>query len=103
MHNDHEETCGQEYQLLINQQPTGTPQEWRVLLLNATPCILSNIKLECKDFQSRIAIDPKLILKQGDVCIVKSGHSINPQDSLHFVYSWDEKFPFKVANESLAC
>ncbi|KAK1414355.1 hypothetical protein QVD17_30099 [Tagetes erecta] len=97
-------TCGQEeYKLTIHQEPTGAPQEWSVTLINETPCVIWNVKLDCKEFQSRIDIDPKVVMKQGDLCVVKGGQRINSQESLRFVYAWDNQFPFKLAEQSIAC
>lgn len=59
--------------------------------------------LDCKGFQSRIEIDPKIILKQVDVCIVNDDQQMRPGDSLHFVYAWENQFPFKLAEQHLEC
>ncbi|KAL8223710.1 hypothetical protein R6Q57_019185 [Mikania cordata] len=88
---------------MIAQEPTGAPEEWTVALINASPCIIWNVKLDCKEFQSRKQIDPKILLKQGDLCMVKGGQRMNPQESLHFVYASENQFPFKLAEQSIAC
>ncbi|KAJ9550424.1 hypothetical protein OSB04_014469 [Centaurea solstitialis] len=96
--------CGDEqYQLTIHQEPTSTSKEWSVTLENLTPCVILNVKLDCKGFQSRTTIDPKIILKQDDLCIVNGGERINPGQSLHFLYISEQQFPFKLADQSVAC
>ncbi|KAJ9550429.1 hypothetical protein OSB04_014474 [Centaurea solstitialis] len=97
------DVCGDEqYQLTIHQEPTSTSKEWSVTLENHTPCVILNVKLDCKGFQSRTTIDPKIILKQDDLCIVNGGERINPGQSLHFLYISEQQFPFKLADQSVA-
>ncbi|KAI3736383.1 hypothetical protein L6452_15922 [Arctium lappa] len=93
----------EDYQLTIHQEPTSTAKEWSVTLENPTPCVIWNVKLDCKGFQSGTHIDPKIILKQGDLCIVNGGQRINPHDSLHFLYILEQQFPFKLVDQSIAC
>ncbi|KAK1414354.1 hypothetical protein QVD17_30098 [Tagetes erecta] len=95
---------GQGFDLTIRQEARGTAQgEWDVTLENASPCVILNAYLDCTGFQSRRDIDPKVILKQGDACIVNDGQRINPSESLRFVYAWEDRFPFKLLNQSVAC
>ncbi|KAL4558362.1 hypothetical protein LXL04_036561 [Taraxacum kok-saghyz] len=96
--------CDQvELTLTIHQDATSEPQQWNVAIENATPCVIFATKLDCKGFQSRIEIDPKVILKQGDFCIVNGGKPMKPKDSLHFVYASENQFPFKVVKVSASC
>ncbi|KAI3815070.1 hypothetical protein L1987_14724 [Smallanthus sonchifolius] len=86
---------GQDFNLTIRQDPTSAPGEWGVTLENASPCVILQAYLDCKGFQSQREIDSKVILKQGDACIVNKGERMNPRDSRHFVYAWE--------NQSIAC
>ena len=97
------EACSLDLTLTINQEPTGAPQEWKVTIVNPTPCVIWNAKLDCKGFQSHIEVDPNVVLKQGDVCIVNGGKRINPQASLSFTYAWDNQFSFRIAEQSVSC
>ncbi|MFS8032578.1 hypothetical protein Hanom_Chr17g01559411 [Helianthus anomalus] len=94
---------GQDFNLSIRQEQTTTPGEWDVTLENTSPCVILNAYLDCKGFQSHREIDPTVILKQGDVCIVNGGQRMNPSDSLHFIYAWETQFAFKLLNQSIAC
>ncbi|MFS8026713.1 hypothetical protein Hanom_Chr16g01489921 [Helianthus anomalus] len=91
---------GQDFNLAIHQVPTRASGEWDVTLENTGPCVILEAYLDCKGFQSHIEIDPKVIVKQGDVCIVQR---IYPRNSLHFIYTWETQFPFKLLNQSIAC
>ncbi|CAI9260196.1 unnamed protein product [Lactuca saligna] len=92
-----------EYNLTIHQEASSAPHEWNVAIENTTPCVIFDAKLDCKGFQSGTKIDPKVILNEDDLCIINGGQQINPQESLHFVYSWESEFPFKLVHQSIAC
>lgn len=91
------------FNLTIHQEPTGVLDEWNVTVENASPCVIVRAYLDCKGFQSHIEIDPKVLLKQGDACIVNDDQQMHPKVSIHFVYAWESQFPFKLLNQSIAC
>ena len=79
--------------LTIHQQATSEPHQWHVAIENATPCVIFHAKLDCKGFQSLTEIDPNVILKEGDFCIINAGKPMKPKDILQFVYA-SEKMSF---------
>nr|GEY85742.1 hypothetical protein [Tanacetum cinerariifolium]GEY98654.1 hypothetical protein [Tanacetum cinerariifolium] len=97
------EACSLDLTLTINQERTAAPNVWKVRIVNTTPCVIWNAKTDCTGFQSHIEIDPDVILKQGDVCIVNGGKPFHPQERVLFDYAWDYQFPFKMAEQSVSC
>ncbi|KAL4588922.1 hypothetical protein LXL04_001822 [Taraxacum kok-saghyz] len=91
-----------ELTLTIHQEETSEPHQWNVAIENATPFVISDTKLECKGFQSLTEIDPNVILKQCDFCIVNARRPMKPKDILQFVYASENQFPLKMQPSPLS-
>ena len=91
----------------ISQSSTGagieTKLEWKVIINNDSPCIISDLKLDCAGFQTVKRVDPSILSKSGSVCLVNSGGPINPHAKLSFTYAWENSFPFKELYCQSAC
>ncbi|XP_014512919.1 uncharacterized protein LOC106771452 [Vigna radiata var. radiata] len=70
----------------------GGQPEWNVTVINNCSCQQSQIKLSCKGFQSSESIDPSILSKEGDNCILISGNPMKGFDTVNFSYAWDPPF-----------
>ncbi|XP_073223477.1 uncharacterized protein [Cicer arietinum] len=68
--------------------------EWNVLVTNNCICSQSQIKLACKGFQSVQKIDPLILSKNGDNCLLSNGHILVDSDREAFTYAWDTPYLF---------
>lgn len=50
--------------------------------------------INCKGFQSSMPIDPTVLKKQGDNCLLFNGHALSGGDGNQFAYAWDSAFNF---------
>jgi hypothetical protein len=50
--------------------------------------------INCKGFQSSMPIDPIVLKKQGDNCLLFNGHALSGGDGNQFAYAWDSAFNF---------
>ncbi|WJX10918.1 hypothetical protein P8452_01588 [Trifolium repens] len=83
--------------LQIVQRQQGQVQgksQWIVSVINHCNCPQSQIVLSCRGFQTVEGINPTILAKQGDNCLLYNGHALNPNDIDEFAYAWDPSFPF---------
>ncbi|GAV60549.1 hypothetical protein CFOL_v3_04079, partial [Cephalotus follicularis] len=73
------------------QEVRGVP-EWRVTVYNTCHCTIKQVKLRCQGFKSAEAVDPKILLPQGDLCLVNNGLPLTASSSVSFSYAWDPPF-----------
>ncbi|CAK7329553.1 unnamed protein product [Dovyalis caffra] len=73
------------------RQISGKP-EWNVTVVNNCQCAQSQIKLSCMGFQTVENIDPSILVKQGDACLLINGNSLEKSASVKFSYAWDPPF-----------
>ncbi|KAK7393089.1 hypothetical protein VNO78_21541 [Psophocarpus tetragonolobus] len=69
----------------------GKPQ-WNVVVYNHCKCTQSQIRLSCKGFQSTERVDPSILSKQGDTCLLINGNSLKGSATVRFSYAWDPPF-----------
>ncbi|WJX17366.1 hypothetical protein P8452_07295 [Trifolium repens] len=67
---------------------------WVVSVTNHCNCPQSQILLSCRGFQTVEGINPTILAKQGDNCLLFNGHTLNLTDIDQFEYAWDPSFPF---------
>ncbi|KAK7295555.1 hypothetical protein RJT34_18465 [Clitoria ternatea] len=93
--------------LSISQQGTGNwahgMPELKVSVTNNCECSQSQVKLNCKGFQTYKAEDPSILSISGDVCLLKSGQPISPKETVQFLYAWDPQFPFQPLSSVSQC
>ena len=90
--------------ITILQDNMGTPQSWSVILENQCDCVLMNIKLACKGFQSETKINPSTLYYDGDFCIINNLLPIYPRDRINFLYArLAGRYPFQLAGQTQAC
>ncbi|KAI6681421.1 hypothetical protein NL676_035302 [Syzygium grande] len=75
---------------IVKQKP-----EWNVTISLGCPCIITNINLAWPGFRSVGHIDPLVLEKMGDECLINGGRSV--RNPIGFSYTWDESYPFKIA------
>ncbi|KAF5743335.1 hypothetical protein HS088_TW09G01402 [Tripterygium wilfordii] len=63
--------------------------EWTVTVTNNCICAQSRIILYCGGFQSVEHVNPAILNKQGDNCILVHGTSLPASASVTFSYAWD--------------
>ena len=83
---------------LIHDKP-----EWNTTITNRTPCSYQNLTLACNGFQTVEEVDPSIMAKMGDECLINNGQPVYPFTSLNFTYAWDTSFPFKLVYSQMAC
>ncbi|KVH96325.1 hypothetical protein Ccrd_001587 [Cynara cardunculus var. scolymus] len=83
----------------------GTPQSWSVTLENlCNGCVISNVKLTCKGFQSDTKINPDTLYYDGDLCIINNLQPIYPGDRITFLYGRASgQYPFQLTAQREAC
>ncbi|GAV60548.1 hypothetical protein CFOL_v3_04078 [Cephalotus follicularis] len=93
--------------LLIRQTPSGgkveAKPEFEVSVLNECPCLQGNIILACNGFQSVKHIDPLVLVKSGNECLLNNGSSLGPFGMQTFSYAWDSLFPFDPVSSKIDC
>jgi hypothetical protein len=57
-------------------------------------CDQSQIMLSCNGFQSFEGVDPLILKKIGDNCLLYNGHLLSPRNIDVFAYASDSSFPF---------
>lgn len=67
---------------------------WRVEVINNCICDQSQIMLSCNGFQSFEGVDPLILKKIGDNCLLYNGHLLSPRNIDVFAYASDSSFPF---------
>ncbi|KAI3442178.1 uncharacterized protein J3R85_001499 [Psidium guajava] len=74
---------------VVQQKP-----EWKVTINKNCPCAILNASLVCPGFQTVEPIDPSVMHKQGDGCLLNRGEPII--QPISFSYAWDDSYPFKI-------
>lgn len=78
--------------------------ERKVMIINRCPCAVSEVKLNCTDFQTYKTEDPSILNKISDnVCLLKDGSSISTDEHVDFLYAWDPPFPFQPISFKQSC
>lgn len=78
--------------------------EWRVVIYNnCNKCSMRNLAMTCAGFQSAPAVDPALVLKSGDTCLINGGRPILRSSSFTFYYVWDTTFEWEPVSGSVEC
>jgi hypothetical protein len=84
--------------LQISQSKTGVliqgKPQWRVTIVNHCNCVQSQITFSCGGFQTAESIDPLILKKQGNTCLLFNGHGLAYNNKDAFTYSWDAPFNF---------
>nr|XP_027188883.1 protein TAPETUM DETERMINANT 1-like isoform X2 [Cicer arietinum] len=77
---------------------------WSVNITNNCICTQSQLKLNCKGFQTYLSVDPEILGDpSNDECLVNQGEPIYYAKPLNFAYAWDPKFPFQPIYSKIAC
>lgn len=77
-------------------------QELNVTIANECSCAQSNLKLDCRGFQSRKPVDPSILKVSGNVCLVNGGKPIL-EGAVEFSYAWDTPFSFDPISSLISC
>ncbi|KAG6591555.1 hypothetical protein SDJN02_13258 [Cucurbita argyrosperma subsp. argyrosperma] len=70
----------------------GGQPEWNVQVINNCDCPQKQIVLSCPGFQTVEPVDPSIVSKQGDACLLINGGIVQPGSSVQFSYAWDPPF-----------
>ncbi|XP_057421407.1 uncharacterized protein LOC130715339 [Lotus japonicus] len=81
-------------------QVQGKPQ-WKVTISNKC-CVQSDVKLDCRGFQTVEKVDPSVLKVEGDACLVNGGNIIY-EDPVIFTYAWDHSFPLSPIYSEVSC
>ncbi|XP_027930798.1 uncharacterized protein LOC114186919 [Vigna unguiculata] len=76
--------------------------EMNVTIANWCSCAQSNLKLDCRGFQSTKAINPSILNVSGNVCLVNGGKPLL-KAAVEFSYAWDTSFSFDPISSSISC
>ncbi|KAL0016433.1 hypothetical protein SO802_003502 [Lithocarpus litseifolius] len=68
--------------------------EWNVTVINNCNCPQKLIKLTCKGFQTLENVDPSILSKVGDKCLLIGGNQLGGSASVKFSYAWDPAYIF---------
>ncbi|KAK9266380.1 hypothetical protein L1049_021641 [Liquidambar formosana] len=77
--------------------------EWNVTVTNNCSCFQVLITLACKGFQSVEYVEPSILFKQGDICMLNKGHRLDGHASIAFSYAWDPPFLLMPVNSTVIC
>nr|GEU73955.1 RNA-directed DNA polymerase, eukaryota [Tanacetum cinerariifolium] len=90
--------------LTILQEPTDRLGQLAVYLGNPChSCSLEHVKLNCTGFTSRMEIDPEILSRQGDLCIVNNDQPVPRLSFISFSNDCRDYFPFALASETVTC
>ncbi|KAG7026828.1 Protein TAPETUM DETERMINANT 1, partial [Cucurbita argyrosperma subsp. argyrosperma] len=93
--------------IAISQKMTGFQihgmTEWNVTISNNCLCSQSEVKLDCKGFQTTKSIDPSILAVTDTECLVNNGLPIFKSNPVIFTYAQDPKFDFKLISSQIAC
>ncbi|CAI9100454.1 OLC1v1037564C1 [Oldenlandia corymbosa var. corymbosa] len=90
-------------QVATGSKAGGKP-EWKVTITNDCKCTQTQIKLSCSGFQSAEPVDPSILSKNGDVCLLVNGGPIfGFQTTVTFNYAADSQCPFKPVDSIVSC
>lgn len=78
--------------------------ELKVTVTNDCACAQSDVKVHCAGFQTLEAIDPGLLRKDGDTCLLNNGQPLQGNQSFIFNYVWGTKYDFvPISSEIISC
>ncbi|XP_023004032.1 protein TAPETUM DETERMINANT 1-like [Cucurbita maxima] len=77
--------------------------EWNVTISNICLCSQSEVKLDCRGFQTTKSIDPSVLAVTDSECLVNNGLPIFKSNSITFTYAHDPKFDFKLISSQINC
>jgi len=66
--------------------------ELTVTIANWCSCAQSNVKLDCRGFQSVQPINPSILKVSGNVCLVNGGKPLLESTAVEFSYAWNTPF-----------
>ncbi|KAA8525509.1 hypothetical protein F0562_007364 [Nyssa sinensis] len=66
--------------------------EWKVTVTNNCDCPQAPIYLNCKGFQPVKEVEPPILEKRGDQCLLINGRPLGPFASISFSYGMDSPF-----------
>ncbi|KAF8027775.1 hypothetical protein BT93_E0638 [Corymbia citriodora subsp. variegata] len=93
--------------ITITQKDEGigvSKKKWGVTISNPCLCTVQDLTVTCQGFDPAAQkIDPSVLAKQGDACLVNNGNPIRQNDTINFTYENDVSFPFAVSNGQIAC
>ncbi|TXG62201.1 hypothetical protein EZV62_013564 [Acer yangbiense] len=73
----------------------GGKPEWKVELSNHCKCKQSNIRLECKGFQTTEPVSINILNHQGDTCLFLNGNPLERTIPITLYYASDTPFLLK--------
>ncbi|KAJ0090009.1 hypothetical protein Patl1_12506 [Pistacia atlantica] len=77
--------------------------QWRVIIQNPCRCDVWNLTMNCAGFQSAQKIDPSVLSKSGDYCLINGGKPIFASSSFSFNYAWDTTITWDAVSLNVAC
>ncbi|KAJ0090012.1 hypothetical protein Patl1_12505 [Pistacia atlantica] len=91
----------------VNQSQTGSQvqnkPEWKVTISNPCRCTVLDLTLSCTGFQTVEKIDPSVLSKSGDNCLINNGNPIVGLSTFSFNYAWDSSFSLTPVSAQIAC
>ncbi|XP_022962948.1 uncharacterized protein At1g05835-like [Cucurbita moschata] len=93
--------------ITIRQSMTGFQihgmTEWNTTVSNNCLCSQSEVKLDCRGFQTTKSIDPLILAITDTECLVNNGLPIFNSTPITFTYAQNPQFNFKPISSQIAC
>lgn len=93
--------------LKVSQNPTGVKiqdaPEYEVTVLNDCICSQLQVKLNCAGFDTTEQVNPEILSKDGDLCLLNNGQPIYGQASFKFKYAWTSSFALTPSSSQISC
>ncbi|KAA8525507.1 hypothetical protein F0562_007362 [Nyssa sinensis] len=67
-------------------------REWKVTVTNNCECPQAPIYLNCRGFQTVEKVEPPILEKRGDQCLLINGRPLGPFASISFSYAMESPF-----------
>ncbi|KAL8090035.1 hypothetical protein AgCh_039484 [Apium graveolens] len=76
---------------------------WNVEVINNCTCFQGSIILQCTGFQTVLPVDPRLLNKVDDHCLLNQGQALPPFNSIKFSYAWYPPFFLIPISSTVQC
>ncbi|KAI9192214.1 hypothetical protein LWI28_019599 [Acer negundo] len=81
----------------------GGKPEWKLTVSNLCECKQSNIKLQCKGFQTTEPVDRNILNLQGETCLFLNGNPLIEGSPVTFYYAWETPFILFPLSSNITC
>ncbi|PNX54782.1 transferring glycosyl group transferase [Trifolium pratense] len=85
---------------IVVKQSKTSGSVWKVTVSNNCICTQSQVRFNCKGFQTSKSVDPTIF--SGD-CLLIQGQPLHSSESVSFTYARDSQFTFQPISSEIAC